>query len=99
MKGKNNTVRIDCFNVRRFLKSIFCPDMIYITDPCTGTFAYIDQCKHIKNSSISCISDTTGNRFINTDTECARICNYNFTKFLIDHNSTSSMEISMNKGI
>lgn len=52
--------------------------MIYIAKSSPGTFAYIDEGKHIKNSSISGITDATGNGFIDADTECTGIRDCDF---------------------
>ena len=99
MKGKQDSVWIYRLNERWFLKPILIPHMVYVTDTHPGTLAHIDKGKHVKNPSVSRITDSSRNRFINADTECAGIGNRYFTEPLINNDSAAPIEISMDKGV
>lgn len=58
--------------------------MIYITETCPGTFPYIDEGKHIKDSSVSGITDAVCDSLVNTDTKRPRIGDGNFEEFFVD---------------
>ena len=61
----------------------------------SGPLAYIGEGKHVKKSSISSITDTTDNGFIDADMERAGIRDCNFAEFLVNHNTTAPIVISM----
>lgn len=98
-EGKDNTVRINCFNKRRFLKTILIPDMTYIANTCSGTLAHINKGKHIKNPSVACIADTASDCFVNANTECTWVGDCNFAEFFVNYNAAPSVKISMDQGV